>query len=367
MKPIAVVMLFLSLLWALPAQALPVDGLYREEVPVSGQSQQERTRAYREGLERVIVKVSGQREALEDSRIRTALGRAADYVEEVSYRTGMRPLTLDELDIASPGQPASVQQAYLDVRFAPDLIDSLLRDARVPIWDRNRPTVLVWLVVEEESGRRQVLGSGSDHPAIAALRRFSRERAIPMLVPILDLQDRRALPVDEAWRLGPERLREASARYGADSILAGRVLEVAPGEYAGLWQFIFRDQESRFDHFAEDIGGFMDAPLDRVTVELAQHFALDAETLAREEDVTLRVDGVRNLDIHAGLMEYIESLSIVQQAHVARLQHDRIELRVRVAGGAGHLADFISLDRDLEAVDTSDVQAAGLLHYRWTR
>ncbi len=362
---------FLAMVQAAPVTAMPVDGLYVQDVVVANQSQAERQRAYREALEQVVLKVTGQQRFVENSNVRSALSSAADYVEEVSYRTELVPVPVPQGDSpASPFTPTTQQQGVLQVRFARDQVDDMLLRSGIPIWDRNRPSVLVWLTLQDESGRRTMLGSGSDHPVMAAMDSFSRQRAVPFLVPILDLTDRRALTADQAWGLDESAIREASARYGADSVLAGRIMETGSGDIVSLWRFIFRDESETFDHFDDDFQTFMHMPLDRVTVRLAEHFALPPGALSGRQQLTVRVDGVRDIQTHVSLLRYLQDLALVHSAHVSLLAGDRVELTVNVSGGASRLSEFISLDRDLAPVNFSlgDVSdSSSLLHYRWTR
>lgn len=358
---LSVLMLCLLLL-ATEAIAVPVDGLYQHDVAVADQSEAERRRAYREALERVLVKVSGLTAALQHPTLRSALNNAANLVEEVGYRTEIVATDTD-------GVPGSSQQGFLRVRFADDAINRLLQDAGFAVWDRNRPSVLVWITVQHPDGRRELLGSGSDHALLQQIRDFSRQRAVPLMVPILDLTDRQALPLEQAWGLDSEALQRASARYQVDSILAGRIMLTPGGDVAGFWQFLFRDTVEDFDHLAAALDGYLQLPLDHATVRLASHFALPEHELDTRYRVTLRVDGVRDVKAYADLLGYIRDVALVHNSRVSHLAGDRVELLVETAGGAARLSEFISLDRDLEPVNflLGDVGNQDLLHYRWTR
>ncbi len=350
----AVQWLLLMLLLALSStgQALPIEGLYSQEIVVENQSEAARERAYREAFEQVIVKVTGERRWLEHPRIREARQRAASYVAEVSYRT-----------VGLEGR--------IDVRFDQGLIGDLLNQAEIPVWDSNRASVLLWITVQGDDGRRNMLGSSSDHVLLDQAREFATERGVPVLIPLLDLTDRRMVSVNQGWQLDTAALRQVGERYGADSVLAGRLLITPANEVVGLWQFIFRDQTHVFDHVDVSPDTYMDFPLDQVTGRLAEHFGLVPSDFEQEDQVTLRIDGVASLASHMALMRYLESLTMVSAANVSALRGDSIELRLQLAGTRQHLAEFISLGRDLVPVTsgTGDVATAtsDLLHYRWTR
>lgn len=344
---------WLLLMFALLAtsfvQALPVDGLYNQEIVVENQSESARERAYREAFERVIVKVTGERRWLEHPRIVEAARQASAYVAEVSYRTVML-------------------ERRLDVRFDQSLIDELLSGADIPVWDRNRASVLLWITVQEDDGRRTMLGSSSEHELLTQAREFATERGVPVLIPLLDLTDRRMVPVSQGWNLDADALREAGQRYGADSVLAGRLLITPANEVVGLWQFLFRDQVHVFDHVDNSVDTYMDVPLDEVTTRLAEHFGLVLSEFEQEDEILLRVEGITDLANHTALMTYLESLSVVRNVNVSALRADTIDLRVQLAGTRQHLTEFISLGRDLQPLNFEvGAVTSDLLHYRWTR
>ena len=149
------------------SQALPVSGLYNHEVAVGNESDSERDRAFSEALSAVIVKVTGARHWLEEPVIATALRNAQNYVEGFDYRTEIVVADLEEVsdDQAQPQtepqtQPqtqvtvSTVEQNFINVIFASDLVDDLLASANVPVWDSNRPSVLVWMVLQNDQGER---------------------------------------------------------------------------------------------------------------------------------------------------------------------------------------------------------------------
>lgn len=342
-------LLLLTLATSAGVQALPIDGLYSQEIVVQNQSEAAREQAYREAFERVITKVTGERRWLEHPDISAAAQQAASFVAEVSYRTVML-------------------EGRIDVRFDQSLIDELLNRAEIPVWDRNRASVLLWVTVQNDEGRRTMLGSSSEHALLTQAREFATERGVPVLIPLLDLTDRRMVSVSQGWQLDTDALREVGERYGADSVLAGRLLITPANEVVGLWQFIFRDQVHVFDHVDNRVETYMDVPLDNVTTRLADHFGLVLSEFEQEDEVTLRIEGITNLANHTALMQYLASLSVVRDVNVSALRADTIELRVQLGGTRHHLTEFISLGRDLQPLNFEvGAVASDQLHYRWTR
>ncbi len=336
------------------SHALVVDDLYYQEIPVQGQGDAERLRAYREALTAVILKVTGEERWLSNGAVERAVREAQSYVQEVSYRS-------------SGGGSSS--QTYINIRFDQELVNSMIGSAGIPVWDRNRPSILLWLSIQGADGQRELLGSDSEHPVLALIREFSRVRGVPVLIPLMDVEDRRSLPADVAWSLDEAAIRRASARYGADSVLSGRVLASPAGDLVGLWQFLFRDRVETFDSLEPDIGAYMRSALNRVTAQLATHFAINLATQPTQERVILRVEGVDDITAYVNLLAYIRNLGVVESVSTSLLDGSNIELDITLAGSTYLFAEFITLGRDLVPAELTNPQEGqdNILHYRWVR
>jgi len=330
---------------------LIVSGLYDQEIVVTGQGDAERIRAYREGLSAVILKITGEERWLGNSSVQRAIRDAQSYVQEVSYRTSSGSLE---------------QRNFISVRFDRALVDDMLNVAGIPVWDQNRPAVMLWLSVQSADGRRELLGADSEHPIMALVREYSRLRGVPLLFPLMDLEDRRNLPIDVAWSLNEEALRRASARYGADAILGGRILESPSGDLVGLWQFLFRDSVESFDSFESEMKVYTDNALNRVTQTLSSHFGL--MKLASPARVTLRVESVDSAKDYLDLLAYIQELAVVDSVSAALLDGSGIELDVSLIGNAFLFTEFIALGRDLVPLESfAQENNANTFYYRWVR
>jgi len=68
----------------------------------------------------------------------------------------------------------------------------------VPIWGKQRPSTLVWLVVEDEGGRR-LIGTDEESEYLSVLKERASVRGIPMLIPLLDLEDNARLKPSDVW------------------------------------------------------------------------------------------------------------------------------------------------------------------------
>lgn len=377
------------------AAALPVTGLYSHRIQVANESDSERRRAFTEALTAVITKVTGDERWLLDPAIVAAIGRAQSFVEAVGYESETIEVPLetaeqgaeadlldensalaeDELyqdDLVGPAQPAAapktttIEQRYINVNFSSVLINEVLVEASIPVWGSNRPSVLVWMVLQNEVGERTILNNDSNPEIVRMIQEFATERGLPVIFPVIDFEDRRNLPLDVIWSLDLEAMRKGSERYGADSILTGRLHFTAGGELVGLWQFDFQGSSERFDGFDSDLKSYLTKPLGRVTTQLASYFAIVPETSA-SQTIVLRVEGVQDLQDYSALVNYVNSLGLVEGVTMGSIEGQSMDINVKLLGDTQQLSELIALDRDLLPIQSSDVASASLLHYRWTR
>jgi len=336
-----------------PVSGLPVTGLYQQRVAVADESPDERGRAFALAFRRMIVKVAGDESRLEHAAIRAAAEAAGDYVQAFAYATGR--------DEGPPGG-----QRYLEVQFSAPLINELLAGADIPVWGGNRPSVLVWMALQDTAGRRSLLSAETGPEIIGYMRRFAEERGLPIIFPLLDIKDRRRLSPDAIWAQDERAIRAASDRYDPDSILAGRLLFTPTGELVGLWQFLFMGEAEVFDGFASGIEDYLAPPLARVTRDLAEYFALDPGGPGGQP-LRLRVDGIRDFADYSALIAYVDGIGLVRTADVVAVDGERLELELDLLGDAGQLFNLISLDRDLRPVGGGQTGASAVPHYRWMR
>ena len=346
-------LLLSAMLMPVPSQASRISDLYQVEVPVDGQGSSDRSRATSKAMSEVLVKVTGQRQTLSNPAVKSALRKATSYLQGYSYRR-------DEVD----GQ----RQLMLVTRFDDKAITRLLRDNGLGIWGGNRSTTLMWLAIDE--GRhRQIQSSGRPSPLSESIDQVFEQRALPMIFPVMDFDDNRAISAVDVWGLFSSKLTEASSRYGSESILGGRlsVTRTDKGErYNGRLMLLFRHQ--RFDASIDDLSakGVALAMADLVGNTLSRHYAV---TAGSSENPVLRIDGTGTTGAYASAIAYVEGLTAVRKVMVKRVLGDQLELELTIDGTVDQLSDSIALERRLQRVE-SDVQLVtdsgeSYLHYRW--
>lgn len=351
--------LFLLLLCT-PALAQQRVDLYRADSLVPDQSQRERNQATVDALAEVIVRASGQPRVLQNPQVVDALGEASDYLVEWRYENSTEMLEVDGNE-----RPAW----RLVMRFSGGAIEKLLRDSRLPIWPANRPSMLVWLVVDSPQGRSRV-SAGSFPEALKQVRDSAQRRGIPLVKSLMDLEDQVALPVDSLWSLDQEAIRDASERYNPDSILVGRLTETSGGQWRAGWLLLHRGTTASFDTSGADLDTLVAAGVD----EVANHFFELYGIMPSEGSgaaLVFQVDGVEDFASYSALRNYLDNLAVVRRYDLAAVRGGSMLLYLYLEGDTNLLRDALALDdrlvpqADLSLNSVPPGEAGNPLRYRW--
>ena len=348
---------FIYICLPISVTAIEVSGLYQGIVTVnSRENTQERNRAFGDAMRQVLLKVTGNREVLSQAVIRRAISNADDYVDTWSYRT----ITPD--DEAQAAIELSVSF------FEPEVLD-LLDLAGVPVWPQNRPYTLVWLVVQDELGGRELHGSSTaDSEVSLLLEREAEIRALPLLLPVLDIDDRRAVSASDVWDMDVGNILQASSRYQSESILLMRVFRTLGGDVLARSLYLLRDQEFELEAFEEPLEDFIRNSVALATDELSSYYAILLSGTDSNIEVQLTVEGVSKADDYAELLNYVDELTDVNSYQVVTVDNDTIQLVLSTGGQIRQLVETIALNRNL--LPSSEVLREDnhvFMSYRWSR
>jgi hypothetical protein len=341
--------------------AAVVRGLYSAEVPIQDQSEAARSRGFEQALREVFVKVSGDSRVRSDPELDAILRRAPRYVREFSYTTHA-PLD------SSGGTPS----LWLRVSFDGTSVDRLLRESGLPVWGKERPSTLLWLAVQ--GGReRSIVGSDSNASLLESITKAAEVRGVPVLLPLMDLEDRSRVNFADFLGGFDENVLAASERYGADATLIASLSRRNSGSWHG--RFTLRSvglQESR-ELNAGSADALIRSGIDFMADQLASQYAYSSQE-ARETTVVLQVTGVDALTDYARVLAYLNGLSPVSSVEPRSLAPGSVGYTMTVRGGRADLQRVIALgsvlDREpLPPLDTQTMyeEGAAALHYRLRR
>lgn len=337
------VLLVLIGLYGSLVRAAVVQNLYEVRVPVQEPGNTEQ--AFSAAFNAVVVKVTGQAAALEHPQIQEAAQSARQYVAQYGF-VGQEP------------------DLWLQVSFVPGSIDRLLKQAGQPVWGNNRPAVVVWLAVEQ-NGRRVLLGAEGAGALVNQLEQRAAERGLPLVVPLMDLQDTSRVSSTDVWGLFLDTVRDASSRYAHDAVLVGRVYRGGESLWSGRWQLSVKGEVIADSVSAGSANEVLGAILDRVTEVLSHQYTQAGEFLAG--DLLVEVTDVASLKDYAALTQYLNSLRPVESAQPVLVEGNRIRYRLNLTGSLEQLQEYLALDRRLRPeLDGDGVEETErVLRYRW--
>ncbi len=326
-----------------------VDDLYVAKVLVADESPRQLSNGAKAGLLQVLVRVSGSLKVKESSLVRSSLRNPAAYYDQYSYETTDQTLRQGDSEVSAK---------ILGLHFEPSAIARLLRDANLPIWGSNRPSVLVWVAVNEGQSRR-ILGEADPSEVVATLLDQARQRGLPVTFPILDIEDASQVSTAEVWGAFLERIDSASGRYNPDSVLTARI-QSGPGDrWSGRWSYRVADAweslESR-GHSADEV---VRSIVNQLADELASRFALGSSR-AR---IRLKVENVKDVSQYAAVSQYLEALTPVVSSSIVALNSDVAEFELETEGQYQQLIEIIELDERLLLLGKDERNER--LHYRW--
>jgi len=314
------------------ALAVRVDNLYAASVPLENPARPQD--AFDVALAQVLVKVTGRREAVVDE---TRFPDAGRFVQQ--YR-------LDS------DQTVWVRFDEVALRRELDLLEE-------PVWGSERPSTLVWMIVDDGFGGRRVLGGSSedlsadqapalgspvldDAAVIEELQITADARGLPLLFPLVDTQEMLAISTRDVWGGFIESIEAASTRYEPDAVLVGRVRPMAFDQPAVRWTLLL--DEERFD-WEGDVGSGANDVADFFAARLAA-------SVGSSNRVLLSVDDVVDLDAYGRLSAYLERLDLVEALAVDTVDGNRVVFALTVRGDLDRLMRNISLQEVLMPVNS---------------
>jgi hypothetical protein len=218
---------------------------------------------------------------------------------------------------------------------------------------------LIWLAVENESGRI-LLSDNTNSELVSLLFIEAKRRGLPILLPLLDLDDEANITAAAVWAGFQSKVDNASRRYDPDAIVSGRIYRGPDGEWSANWFYKtvggWHNVRSLSIRASDAIGEVIDQLAD----SLAQHYALDST----RGNVRMRVDAVEELSDYVQLSKYLENLTPVLEVSAVRVEGDEILYQLRTEGKLGQLMELISMDKKLLYLGNTG-EDSGELQYRW--
>jgi hypothetical protein len=220
-----------SCLWAGPSHASDTDDLYEAKAVVTGTTEKNRIFGFRESLERVLVKVSGDPRLIGDPAVGRLLDASQGFVESFSYRDRLEAKPIHD------EQGTYDRPHDLTVRFDAAKIDAALEILGRKPWLTERPRLAIYLGVKRNGSAFTVTREGKrDADMRTSLGAAAELVAIPVTFPDIGSADP-ATTYDRIAIAAPLDFAEAARSSGADRALIGTLTwSEAELGWIGAWR-----------------------------------------------------------------------------------------------------------------------------------
>lgn len=337
-----------------------VRDLYEAEVEVADKGAELRREAFGAALLQIVVKASGSRDSAASPVIAEAMTSPDRFVQQFRYENAPLPETAGD-SVQATGTAAEGERTFnLWVQFDARAVDDLIREAGLPVWGRVRPSVLV-LVAVESGGRRELVSSDDQRGWAAFIQNVAATRGVPMLLPLMDLEDRARLRASDVWAGFDDNARRASQRYQSEAVLLGRVYELTPDYWEARWRLLLEDTRNEWLDQGEGLDAVLLAGVHETADRLASRYGGFTGTTAAS-GVQIDVTGIRSLRDYARTLKYLGSLDEVSRVDVVEVDSGNVSFRVDARGGRETVRQVIALGRTLAEEGQSDFSAG--LKYR---
>ncbi len=336
---LALVLAFLPLL----AQAETVNDLYHTVVPVADQSKAEQLRAMRIGLGKVLVKVTGDSQAMTN----VAFSNPDRYVTEFGYVSYRDPQTPE----------AAASGTGMSLSYAASAIDRLLRKYQLQVWPSDRPGLLVWMVVDGAGGKSFVTQENMP-AAVSSLKLLMEDRGAPLILPLLDLQDTRNVSENDVWNLNLSKLASAAERYKTNAWLAIRFYQSSSGQWRAARLLNLNGEYDLQNVVANTLPTLINKIIPEAVDNLASHYAYVPNT--DTEEVMLHLENINDYQNFNQAIGYLESLEVVRRLTVSEVDDHRLMLRLFVEGEVNLLLDTLRRDKRMTEKNLPPLMIPGL-------
>ncbi len=321
--------------------AIEVQGLYRVQTEVDDHSDRNLWKAVLSSFKEVLVRKSGSRKVLEAHEVQQAYKKVKVYLQRYEYTNH-----------AEPGEEQGFQ---LILDFEPRLIDDLIQQAGMPIWGSDRPVTMLWLAVEGQTTAPQL--EPADVAATTLERRIIKDDpaelmsevvkqnavrlGLPVILPLMDLEDELNVELSDVWGRFSEPVRAASQRYGAGTILLGRV-----SQQQDIWQAKFSYLNDSSEQTFELVGQDAESLLSAITESLAEqlcatHCVVEA---AESNQIFIQVSNIGNFARFKQLQSFLQKLPSIRKLEVIGVAGVNVRFAVDLLGDIQAVREGVSLN-----------------------
>ncbi len=343
--------LFFVLVWLVTSNVFATDiiDLYQVSLPVATQSEGDRLAIAPDALALVLVKVVGDRAALNQTNTTALLNQAADMIQQYQYRYIKK---LDD-DLTEP------EHMEIVLSFNEKAVNQALTELKLPYWDKSRPDVLMWIALDNEGDRAIISADNSNLLLVKTIMDTAAKRGLPIVMPIMDVSDRRQVAFVDIWAGFTQHIIGASRRYGVPVIATVSIDTMLYGDTQVRWQLII-DDKAQYWQSSGDLPAVIQSGIEELTDRVSRHFSHFADG-SEVINITLQISNIDNYVDYVRVFSYLSQLTIVSDVRLAHMEFDTLKLMLSLAGDLTLFNRTLDIDKVLVRREQDPI--TNIIHY----
>jgi uncharacterized protein len=336
--------------------------LYQIDIPVASQSTAVREQALAVALKEVLIKASGDKTVTQHAKFQAVLTQVNDFLEEYRY------WQMDSQSQADGTQPG---QLMLQVRFQAQAITHVLQELGFAAWNKKqRPMMLVWLLVQDAEHGIELFGNDDPSPLLVQLKRVMAARALPIVLPIMDLNMLNTPFAQAIWDVDMTQLKQVAENYAVQSQVIIRIKQRAADDWSADATLL--TAADRLDLLANH--GSMDevinAMADEISANLAQTASSKSNAKISATEIQLTVQAIKDVADSVALLRYLRKISGISEVQIIHMKGDTLGVSLTMQGDLATLQRVLNEEQVLVPVESADslsALATDALVYQWNQ
>ncbi|QIR14394.1 DUF2066 domain-containing protein [Shewanella aestuarii] len=315
--------------------AVEVSQLDEADIVVPSRASNIKVEALKEALAKVFVKNSGSPSVVMHPLVKAQIDNPEVLLTQYGYR---------QVD----------DNLVLSASFDHKRIIDTLRQADLAVWGAQRPLTLLWLTVEQDN-ETVILADSSNNPLRASFASSSINKGIPLLLPLMDLDDLMAVSATDVKGMFTDVVSDSSARYQADYFA---IADITPTVGAVRFQISLFDktrQNGLLQPLIMQQGQTVDenAAVNRIVSLLADYYIGQYAIASTGNSIQTSVSfvGIDSMSQLVELESYLKQLSAVKAISVKQLQNNIVAFNVSLFGSVDDLQRLLNIDKRLSKID----------------
>ena len=345
---VLVFVIILNINFSKDGYAMVVDSLYTIELQAADKTLNERNALFLQSFEQVLLRLVREPSISTMPSIQVAKEQIDKYVSSFLYK-----------DILDSNTNALFK---LKITFNEKMINSLLKEANIPYLGKNRPVILTWLLVEANNGFK-LAGEQEQEFFISKLEKLAIENSIPLVFPLLDIEDLSKIQNIDVFNSGTISFEEFSIKYNADLILIGKVSHFA-GQWYGKWNMLGNNY-SEWNINATELDELYNQLVNILKINLINNYAANIADQNNDNVINMKIMGISSIENYFNILNYLKGLSLVSLVKVIEITDNDMVFGLNIHGEKERILKAIRRDKILEECfddDYADRQQA--LYYK---